>query len=423
MKTITQIIWLLALIMIGCTKTGMRELKQQFPKSVTIHIKSENPLALADAPVTLSIAKIKQQAPTFNPDAYVVIANGQEIASQVFDKNRDGIADEICCVVNIPANQTIALTVRYAESGKQPRTYKKRTQAELSHKVGGKFVDRKYIGGEFQNVDVLHVPPEHTDHSFDIRYEGPGWESDKVGYRFYLDWRNAIDIFGKKTTDMVLQNVGLDGFDSYHEMSDWGADVFKVGDTFGIGTFGIWYQDRGNRVTKTDSITCMIVANGPVYSQIHTIYYGWQAGTNKVDLTADLSIWAGSRLTHCVLSTNGAMDNFCTGLAKAEHTEFFKLLPEHPDEWGYVALWGKQSLASDDDLLGIAVLFQGKQLQELTEDQLNQIVVLKADDDKADYYFLAAWGQEPGGIQTQDAFHEYLKQTVIGLNHPIKIIM
>lgn len=38
------------------------------------------------------------------------------------------------------------------------------------------------------------------DHAYYIKYERPGLESDKVGYRFYFDQRNAIDVFGKKTS-------------------------------------------------------------------------------------------------------------------------------------------------------------------------------------------------------------------------------
>ena len=33
---------------------------------------------------------------------------------------------------------------------------------------------------------------------------------------------------------MVLQDVGQDGYDSYHEMADWGMDVLKVGDAAGV---------------------------------------------------------------------------------------------------------------------------------------------------------------------------------------------
>ena len=100
-----------------------------------------------------------------------------------------------------------------------------KTYAELSIKEGGHWEGREYIDGTFKNVTELKVPAEHTDHSWFIRYEGPGWESSKVGYRMYLDWRNAIDIFGKVTDTMVLSKVGLDGFDSYHEKQSWGQDI------------------------------------------------------------------------------------------------------------------------------------------------------------------------------------------------------
>ena len=71
-----------------------------------------------------------------------------------------------------------------------------KTYAEISIKEGGHWEGRKYLEGTFKNVDSVKVPAEHTDHSWYIRYEGPGWESNKIGYRLYLDWRNAIDIFG-----------------------------------------------------------------------------------------------------------------------------------------------------------------------------------------------------------------------------------
>lgn len=80
-----------------------------------------------------------------------------------------------------------------------------KTYAEISAKTDGKWEGRKYKGGTvFKNVDRLKLAPEHTDHSFDIRYEGPGWENNRIGYRLYLDWRNAIDIFGKKTSENIL---------------------------------------------------------------------------------------------------------------------------------------------------------------------------------------------------------------------------
>ena len=116
---------------------------------------------------------------------------------------------DVLLLVDLEAHAQKEIQIIPLEEGETAPSFTKRTQAEISHKVNGNWKEREYIGGEFQNVDKLPVPPEHTDHSWFIRYEGPGWESDKVGYRLYLDWRNATDIFGKKTDDLVLQGVGL----------------------------------------------------------------------------------------------------------------------------------------------------------------------------------------------------------------------
>lgn len=237
----------LFILFLGC-KDSSTTFKGEYPESISFSVINGSPLLIEDAIVVLDVDKIKAKAQDFNPKAFVILANGSELASQANDSDGDNSIDQILFLVDFAVGEKKNLILRYAKSGEKTREYPKRTQAELSHKVGGQFVNRKYQGGTFQNVQFLRVPPEHTDHSYFIRYEGPDWESDKVGYRFYLDWRNAIDIYGKKVPGMVLQNVGQDGFDSYHEMSDWGADVFKVGDSFGVGSFGTWYKNKANRV-------------------------------------------------------------------------------------------------------------------------------------------------------------------------------
>lgn len=422
MKSFSSIISLSILIfVIGCAPDDDQNLKNEYPELLALTAKNETKLLRSDEAIVMDIESINAKAPDFNPNAFVIFSNGIELANQTIDRNGDGAADEIVAIMDFQPRETKKLTLRYAKSGAKQREYAKRTQSELSIKVGGKFVDRIYKGGTFQNVQFLRVPPEHTDHSRYIRYEGPGWESDKVGYRFYLDWRNATDIFGKKSPDMALHNVGLDGFDSYHTMSDWGADIFKVGSSLGIGSIATWRENKANRVEQTDSVTCAILASGPVYSHIRTVYYGWQAGSKKANLTSDLTIAAGSRLTRNDLFIDGDWDNICTGLAKHENTAFLDKQPEQPSDWGYLALWGKQSLAADDDELGIAVLYQGSQFVQLDEDNLNHVVILKPENNKVNYYFLAAWVQEPNGIKTEEAFVDYLRQTLQRLNQPILV--
>jgi hypothetical protein len=409
-----------ALLIAGCegSNDGDPKTKEEYPGRFQLRV--ENPAAVErpDEAVIVKVSEIKAKTPGFNPGAFIVLSGGKELASQADDLDGDGASDRIVFVSDFRAKQKKTFVIRYADEGEKIRPYPKRTQAELSQKFGGRFQNRKYLGGAFQNIQSLRVPPEHTDHSFFIRYEGPGWESDKVGYRFYLDWRNAIDFFGKKIPGMVLQNVGQDGFDSYHAMSDWGMDVLKVGESLGIGTLGMWAEGKAERVSVTDSVFCSIVVNGPVLSQIRTKYSGWKAGTSKIDLVSDLSITAGSRLTRHTVQATGNPSNLCTGIVKMDSTEL--LAPAGPGgEWTYLATWGKQSL--NNDLLGLAVFFHTRDLIRTAEDKFSHVVVLKPEDGSLTYWFAAAWEQETDGIRSAEAFAAYLDETVSRLNGPLTV--
>ncbi|UZD24528.1 DUF4861 domain-containing protein [Algoriphagus halophytocola] len=316
----------------------------------------------------------------------------------------------------IGPSETLELRIVQDDSSKRP-DYNKRTQAELSHKFGGEFKDREYIGGYFENVDSLHVPAEHTDHSWFIRYEGPGWESDLVGYRFYLDWRNGIDVFGKKVKSPVLQDVGQDGFDSYHEPAEWGMDVLKVGKTLGLGSIATWENGKARRVDVTDSLYAEITNNGAVYSSVLTNYYGWDLPSGKTDLRAEIAIHAGTRLSKMDLISSNEIPNFATGLIKDPKAE---LMQSNSDlEFGYIATYGSQSLAGDK--LGIAVIYPTSKLKEITEDELSHVLVFDARDQELSYYFLAAWEQEPGGITSKEEFKNYLEMEIVKLSNPLEI--
>ncbi len=316
----------------------------------------------------------------------------------------------------IGAKETVAIRVVQAPAGHRSE-YTKRTQAELSHKFGGEFNGREYLGGQFENVQSLHVPAEHTDHSWFIRYEGPGWESDLVAYRFYLDWRNGIDVFGKKVHEMVLQNVGKDGFDSYHEPAEWGMDVLKVGKTLGLGSIATWENNAARRVDVADSLYAEIPHNGPVYSSVLTKYYGWDLPTGKTDIRSEISIHAGTRLSKIALTASDPLPNFATGLIKDPKGDLIKGDAGHA--YNYVATYGAQSLANDK--LGIAVIYPTAQLKEITDDELSHVLVFGAEVQTLSYYILAAWEQEPNGIQNETEFKEYLDEQVLKLSHPIQV--
>ena len=393
------------LISVGCSHQNGQD------ATIQVQVMNTAPITMNNALIAINLEELKIISPELNPEMLVVYNEKLEIPSQLSQNKICFIASELT-----PDHKAV-FTIKEANAI-PAKKYEKRTQAEISVKTGGHFENRKYIGGDFENVNYLRVPDEHTDHSYYIRYEGPGWESDLVGYRFYLDWRNATDVFGKKTSEMILHQVGLDGFDSYHEMQDWGVDVLKVGKSLGIGSLGTYHEKQAVRVDKTDSVTCEILENGDISSAIKTNYYGWKVADQSYDIESLLSIHAGTRLTHHEITISDTPPNLCTGIGK---DKIAKLYTDqgNKNQWGYMATYGTQSL--NNDKLGLAVLFNNDQYKGFTEDQFSHIVKLSTTENKLDYYFLAAWEGENEGLKDEESFLQYVRNTAMMLAHPPKV--
>lgn len=391
--------------------------QQDFPKSFSVRVSNPSSIVRENVLVNITPALYGKKYPDFNAMAFIVKDGVTEIASQFnfSDKDFPGI---VTVIERLLPRQNRTLTVYYNPQGVSKRNYTKRTQAELSHKFGGSFVNREYKGGEYKNVNYLRVPPEHKDHSRFIRYEGPGWESDKVAYRFYLDQRNATDVFGKRISEVVLQQVGLENAPSYHELQPWGMDVMKVGNSVGVGGIAYMQDGRAMRVEKTDSITCRIVENGPVFSSVRTRYIGWQTGDDKYLADSRISIHAGTRLTRQVLSFDKTISHIATGIVKDEKGKVFFYRGDK-NKFGYLATYGKQSLNNDE--LGLLVFFDPSDYLDSSVDKDNHLVKLRPRDGKFQYYFGAAWVLEPDGIKNEKEFRDYLERVASELSKPLRI--
>ncbi|MDF3012733.1 MAG: DNA-directed polymerase subunit alpha [Cellvibrio sp.] len=341
-----------------------------------------------------------------------VLANNSAQPSQIVDSDGDGTVDGLLLATDFAPAEIKSFTISSDPAIAKP-TLKKQTQAEISIKEGGEWKGKEYVGGTFKNVQSVTPPPQYTDHSYWIRYEGPGIESDKVAYRVYLDWRNGFDIFGKKTKDVVLQNVGLDGYDSYHVNSDWGVDVLKVGKSLGMGGFGFWNGKSVDLVSLVDTRDAVITNNGDIYSGFKINYNGWQINNQKVDLAAHFSMQAGSRLVNVQLKASQQLPNLAIGLVKHPGTTLFEGNQNVSGyAWTYVASWGKQSLSGENDHLGMAVIFRRDDRAEQTTDDTSYVSVMKDKGGELEYYFLAAWEHELDGIKTEADFKAYLDREV-----------
>ena len=385
---------------------------------VIVSFNAVNPLDIPRADEVLSIP-LGSLNYDDNSKSLFCSANGNIVPSQLIDENGDEIIDALLMLISFGPNEKVEVNIFSSDS--MHDAYDSRVYAELAMKKDYQLINGIYEGGEYENVDRITVPLQHTDHDNLFKYEGPGWESDKVGYRLYLDWRNTTDIFGKKTNELILNKVGRTDLSadthSYHEMSDWGMDIFKVGNSLGLGSIATM-DSNVVKISLVDSTICAISDNGPILASVNVGYYGWNINGKKASLNSRYSITAGSRLTKVDVQVSEGVENITTGLAKNENV-IETIRSSQKDGWRYLSIYGMQSLANDN--LGIVVFFNKDNLIEIKADELNHLVVLKPVEGFVTYYFAAVWEQELNGINNRLDFIEYMQQTKHRLNNPIII--
>lgn len=430
----------------AATQAATNSTKSVSDATVMLRLTNPQTAPRLDEAVFIPLADLGQTAKAWQ----VKDAQGQSIASQTVDRDGDGSTDHLLLLLPTLA-QSLQLTLTPSE---QAQTGRKRTHAEISVKTGGQWQGPRYQGGKFTAVPSVTPPPQYTDHSEYIRYEGPGIESDKVAYRIYLDWRNGFDIYGNVTGSPVLQQVGLDGYESYHTMQSWGLDLLKVGQSLGTGGFGFWDGKQVQPVADVQQHSATILADGELFSAFSIDYQGWRLPAKQVrdskapggvrqvappagvsikpqqlDVHAYYSTVAGSRLVRnqLTIKAQGAayqrqpdlLPAMAIGLVKNAQAELITgSLESSGHQYTYLATWGKQSLNNDD--LGMAVLIKRAAVQQVSADANSHVLVVKPTANQLDYYFLAAWSGEPGGIKSKAEFIKYLQQEADRLTMPAR---
>lgn len=346
---------------------------------------------------------------------FIAEVDGENVASQLVDTNFDGKADSMLLALDFAGNQTRHIKITSLLGGVLKTNYPIRTQAEMAVRVGGRAnASGVFADGKYQQVSAMTLPEDHIIGNKRFKYEGFGWESERIAYRFYFDNRGLIDIFGKMTTDLVLQQVGHDNSD-YHSLADWGMDILKVGPSLGLGGVAAW---RNSKVSAPKSLVEQSVKllNGSLRSTALLSQKGWSLGANSYNMHRSFSIDAGSHLTHALVTTEHFQDDWAIGIVKHGVEKL-----EHVDtksEWNYIATFGQQSEAGDE--LGMVVFFRSCDLQFVTDDEFNVLVILNPTT-QLEYYFGAIWSAEPSGAKTLADFKKQIEAYRLELNQPIKI--
>jgi len=366
-------------------------------------------LAVSNAAVTVDLS-LFEHSPNHCQFVLYGISDGKrlEVPSQCDDINGNGLPDELFFLADFEAGQTLQFELVRVNAVPQ---YQQRTQAFLKVQSGGRFEAGRYVEGTGSvKVNNIDIPNEQIQGSGWVHMEGPVWESDLVGYRFYLDARNRVDIFSKSMPGMVLDTITQ----NYHQIHPWGTDVLVVGRSLGLGSVAAVNNGEVQTINNWSSRRFEIPVNGPLRSVIRMTYNDWEVFGQTVTAVSEIEIHAGNRYTEQRITLSGDIEGLtlATGIVKHAQAEKLHSGNVHNSVYGWTT--GLQSDQGHGLDMGITIPM--KFSPRLVEnDPHTHLYTFSPVNGKAVYRYTSAWEFDHDVV---DDFSAHVHQTAGLLTMP-----
>jgi unsaturated chondroitin disaccharide hydrolase len=368
---------------VSCLTFGWPVWAHQSIKGIKLAISNPSSQPRPSANVVVSIPELRKIAPDFTPGTLVVTASDaatldedaatlqtSELPSQVDDLDGDGKGDELAFQVDLAPNQTRILTISY---GAQDRIWRLRADY-----------------------------PQRTNALFSRKIEGPGWESERIAFRIYLDPRNAIDIYAKRRPSLQLKMYASPDY-TYHDESPEGRDIFRVGGAIGIGGVAAMLDGKLAKVADVKERKWRIISTGPVRAILELEYDGWKLGSKVINLRSRITQWAGEHgFLHTITADPADETQYVTGFPVNEGIRPRTSVKSSESNATWIETWGEQVV--EPGLRASEAIVRGQYLglgiittlpdAGFAEDPLNHLVKFQLHNGMASWYAMAAWDQE-----------------------------
>jgi hypothetical protein len=388
-----------------------------------------NPINLerTDEPVLLTRTQLAGFFGPFDVGLIPVIlqADGALAAYQVDDLDGDGIWDEVALSQHFAPNESITLQITFADPA-EARTPTLPVRTNIRFAEGNLTPEGKISKDYDEKTYGTRVADSLTANAtLYFQMEGPGWESDKIGYRIYFDKRHAKDIFGKLRPEPALDVAGIDS--DYHTMRDWGMDLLKVGTSLGAGSIGLEVNGKFHPIGPANKGEYRLLTEGPVRSSFEIVLTDCPIDGQLYQVKEKITIWAGQHWFEDEVTISGGEGEkiLLTGIVD----KFDLPLLQGENKHGVHAFgtFGLQSENKDD--LAMAVMVPGnillgtasapKKGDLITETHLMRI---RANDRiPIQYYFMAVWPFADTHLNTPEAFMAYADQIAHRLSRPVLV--
>jgi len=376
---------------------------QSCQQGKTYEISNPGSEDVIDLAVVVNRSELNQYLTDTTTNSQVLVRDetGEWLSSQCDDVNGDGSWDELAFLCDLEAGENKKLV--FETSAAKP-DFPIRTNIRFG-RMAKPFEE---VTGDIRmkTNDTKFTAPVY-------QMEGPAWENDQIAFRNYYDARNGMDIFGKKSADMVLDSVGVNGRD-YHTLADWGMDILKVGNSLGAGAIAIGIGDSLYRVGPCEEGRYRLISEGPVRAILELTYRNVPAGERMYNITHHVSIYAGDRFYRSKVWVSNLQgdEELVTGIVNLHEVP-----AETFDEGAIKVMASLGNQGFNGEVLGMGVLLSARQFKRFWEAPFTgsgivntHLVSLVLSNDKpSEYSFLAAWELQDEQVKENEYFMNILK--------------
>ena len=395
-------------------------------RTITVTVSNPMNIARADVPIIIKLA------PYGEVRSALVTLNGQEVACQLDDLDKDDTFDELCFLANLDKKEKQQYTVTLMDEG-EPRPYPARVFAEM---VLSNTKDKKLKKNQQNNYIESITARGDAAYTYNIQHHhGVDFESELNGILIYFDARQTLDLYGKFNKQLELKETQF-YTDADQKARGYGDDVLWVGQTFGLGAFRGWDGQKPTLVEPVATRTQRIISYGPLRTIVEVIDKGWQAPSptthhpspithhpSPITMTLRYTQYAGHRDTDVdVLFNKDVSDyRFSTGIINVKGSEEFS------NKKGLRACWGTDYPATDTlnwkrETVGLAVLVPQQNLvSEEPANKDNYTYVLKVNGRQMSYKVTYTSANESFGYHSAKEWFDYLKAWIKEVEKPVKV--
>jgi len=361
-------------------------------------------------------------------------AKNNALTVQSDDMNADGKWDEAAFLYSFAANENAVFTIAISGINKTsaPRAHV-RLRKKITHTTFGEVINKETMPDKNPPTDFSKQPlPLYLT-------EGPAWENDKVAFRLYFDTRNGKDVFGKLVPGMVMDTVGLNVNNSYHQLSSWGMDILHVGNSLGGGAIAFGIKENGKDTLIRlggPNITKEVyeeIADGPVRA-VFRITYDWELAGKPIQVIDETSIWGGQYFYQTKITVKDAPDSLLmyTGMA-----DFYNNTSGNFTESNAAVLFSHGAQSENQDNIGMAIMISKNNFTSVltaAKENIAGPVAYKpaifdsyligqtlTKEQQATCRFYASWEKSDKAFADINYFKTFLISEAIIFSHPVEV--